>query len=189
MKSILSGVYILYDNTTPVYVGQSKDIYRRISEHRTGNKKHTQAKVFDSWEYIEIQDEEERIRTESLLINTLRPKYNVDYGYIGSNIPTPRRNENTDIATQILHFKHFCSFSKAVTESISLKDFDDMFSLRTGTAYDWITDQKIPDSALERTEGGTLLFFYRIRYEWIYEHLNEIYKWRNNIQYGRGYLA
>ena len=80
MKPVLDGVYFLIKNHEVIYVGQSKDIYRRISEHRTGTpKRKGPPKDFDTWEYFETESDEQKEVLEYFLIQLLKPKLNVDY--------------------------------------------------------------------------------------------------------------
>ena len=65
------GVYFLYNNRQLVYVGQTNDILRRISEH-------SKSKRFDDWRYVECDNETTREALECLLIYMLKPKYNVN---------------------------------------------------------------------------------------------------------------
>ena len=77
-----AGVYFLYDQGELVYVGQSNDIYRRISEHSHGRVKPGQTiKQFDEWKYIQCDDEELRCAVEYAFISYSHPKYNEDYRY------------------------------------------------------------------------------------------------------------
>lgn len=78
MNPSISGVYFLIKNGTVVYVGESSDIYRRIPEHRRGMKCHGNLKQdFDEWEYIAINNGASRRRAERLLIQMLRPEWNI----------------------------------------------------------------------------------------------------------------
>lgn len=80
MKPVLKGIYFLIKNGEIVYVGQSSDIYRRISEHRLGvPKRKGPPKDFDEWDYYEIEDEDKRDVVEYFLINLLKPRLNIDY--------------------------------------------------------------------------------------------------------------
>lgn len=65
---IISGVYFLYDKGELVYVGQSKNILARIHQHKD--------KVFDTFNYLEIEDEKKRNDKEIDLIMQHTPKYN-----------------------------------------------------------------------------------------------------------------
>jgi len=69
------GVYFLISNKKIVYVGQSKNVYGRISAHKT--------KVFDSFALIPC-DENEIDVLESLYIHLLQPEQNGHgvHGYI-----------------------------------------------------------------------------------------------------------
>ncbi len=79
MKPCLGGIYFLIKDGECVYVGQSNDIYRRISEHRTGTPKSRGApKDFDSWEFIEEYSQERKDQLEYLLIRMINPKLNKD---------------------------------------------------------------------------------------------------------------
>ena len=74
------GVYFLYWERELVYVGQTNDIFRRISEHAHGRVKPGQKKkAFDSWSYVECDSEEMRISIENLIISLKHPKYNEDF--------------------------------------------------------------------------------------------------------------
>lgn len=79
-----AGVYLLYDKDELVYVGQTNDVYRRISEHSSGRVKPGQEiKQFSDWRYIDCDDEDLRTDIEYLLITLTNPKYNEDYCYRG----------------------------------------------------------------------------------------------------------
>lgn len=75
MRKSFSGVYALFSGDKIVYVGESKDVYRRISEHTFGRRK-TPPKIFDYWEYIEVDDDWNRRRLESAMIAFFQPYYN-----------------------------------------------------------------------------------------------------------------
>ena len=64
----ISGVYFLYDKGELVYIGQSKNILARIYQHKD--------KVFDTFGYLEIEDEKKRNNKEIDLIMQHSPKYN-----------------------------------------------------------------------------------------------------------------
>ena len=88
MKPCLDGIYFLIKDRQCVYVGQSNDIYRRISEHRRGTSTHGFSnKDFDSWDYIETSSQCEKDRLEYLLIHMIRPKYNIDYRLTPNAVP------------------------------------------------------------------------------------------------------
>lgn len=73
-----SGVYFLYENGKVVYVGQTNDIFRRISEHARGGQKHGfPNKEFDDWSYIACEDAELREQLEALFIKFINPIYNM----------------------------------------------------------------------------------------------------------------
>lgn len=73
-----SGVYFLRDGGRVVYVGQTNDIFRRISEHARGGQKHgCPDKEFDTWSYVPCEDEALRKQLETLFIRFIQPKYNI----------------------------------------------------------------------------------------------------------------
>lgn len=61
------GIYILIDNHTPVYVGQTLDIKTRLKAHKD--------KVFDRYHFFKCDIEKLNFFEEEL-IDRLRPKYN-----------------------------------------------------------------------------------------------------------------
>lgn len=64
-------VYILWQNEQMVYIGQTTDLARRISEHR-------ETKNFEYFSvYMHIEDEYNRLKVEEILIKKHKPKYNV----------------------------------------------------------------------------------------------------------------
>lgn len=63
------GVYFLFNGPSLVYIGQSTNIEGRVVSHRKD-------KVFDSYSYILIADDQERIEEEKLLIMKHNPIYN-----------------------------------------------------------------------------------------------------------------
>ena len=69
-KMLGVGVYVLYYNNEPVYVGQSTRILYRIKEHI--DRKQME---FDRVEWFEV-DEKDLLEAESILIEELLPKYN-----------------------------------------------------------------------------------------------------------------
>ena len=78
-----AGVYFLYDGSELVYVGETNDIFRRISEHSRGRvKPGQQEKHFTWWEYIEVDNENLRKSIEYMFIQIAKPKYNEDYRFL-----------------------------------------------------------------------------------------------------------
>lgn len=69
--SVISGVYLLYNEKKIVYVGQSINIISRVLTH-----KYDKGKTFNRFEIIETDD---RIKLEKELINLILPKYNRQY--------------------------------------------------------------------------------------------------------------
>ena len=82
-RKIISGVYFLFDKDELVYVGCSNDIFKRIIQHEG-------KKVFDSYSYIELSNEEEIMLCEGVLIDKYIPKYNKD----GKAIVNRKRTDN-----------------------------------------------------------------------------------------------
>lgn len=70
------GVYFLYNDGELVYVGQTNDIFRRISEHSRSDKQ------FNWWRYFEIDDENLRKAIEYMFIQIAKPKYNEDLRFM-----------------------------------------------------------------------------------------------------------
>lgn len=70
-KAIIQGVYVLYDKDEIVYVGKSKNIINRISSHLSRHEIQ-----FDSFDWIECEDEMDCHFLEASLIRTGRTKYN-----------------------------------------------------------------------------------------------------------------
>lgn len=64
----MQGVYILYNQNTVVYVGQSNCIEKRLLQHTD--------KIYDKVSTIECTEEKGRLAIETALINQHRPKYN-----------------------------------------------------------------------------------------------------------------
>ena len=65
------GLYILFRESTIVYIGQSGDIRERLRTHRKEGKK-----IFDRVTHCFCDDLSERLRLEGILILLHTPKYN-----------------------------------------------------------------------------------------------------------------
>lgn len=64
-------VYMLWQNCQIVYIGQTTDLARRVSEHR-------ESKNFEYFSvYAHIPEEYTRLKVEEILIRKHKPKYNV----------------------------------------------------------------------------------------------------------------
>lgn len=163
MKPILSGVYLLFLGNDVVYVGQSADIYRRIYEHSSGRAK-GEKKHFSSWEYIEIEDEESRVDTESLLIKLFKPKYNIDK----DNRSWKRFHASSDTEKIALNVKVKSEMFLEMKNSVSTGDLDLFFGFPYGTFLQMVRDGKVPSGQI------TGDFFPRIRYGWIAEHFDKL---------------
>ena len=69
-KFINEGIYILSYKGSPVYVGESKNIFARLGSH-------VKDKTFDSYRIIPCSDIKRRKRWEKNLINRYNPPFNV----------------------------------------------------------------------------------------------------------------
>lgn len=67
-----SGVYFLFNNDELVYIGQGWNCFLRVAEHTRKDSN----KVFNRWNFIRIEDEEERKNRERELRAQLKPKFN-----------------------------------------------------------------------------------------------------------------
>lgn len=65
----ICGVYVLYDHDEIVYIGKSKNVHRRILEHRD--------KEFTHFKIIEV-DSDNYSKLERILIEEFFPVYNTD---------------------------------------------------------------------------------------------------------------
>ncbi len=65
---MISGVYFLFDENEIVYIGQSRNIYRRINHH-------TRFK-WGSFSFIEAKEGRESRELEKHYIDKFKPKYN-----------------------------------------------------------------------------------------------------------------
>jgi hypothetical protein len=89
--SLLSGVYFLIQHAEVVYVGQSADVFGRISKHlRSGRQ-------FDSFNVIPCPAER-RSELEALYIAALLPSQNTDLGAAPATLPPKRYISNADAA-------------------------------------------------------------------------------------------
>lgn len=88
----ISGIYFLFNkNLELLYIGKSKDVRTRIQQHTTNNddnrltfknKKQNYITCIPKnevkyYSIIEIQDEQQRTINELILINILRPRFNM----------------------------------------------------------------------------------------------------------------
>jgi excinuclease UvrABC nuclease subunit len=72
LTPLVTGVYLLFQGDTIVYIGKAIDIMNRIRTHKV-----ERVKIFDSFSFIEIPKEEIHI-WERVLINKFNPIYNND---------------------------------------------------------------------------------------------------------------
>lgn len=141
MKAVVSGIYFLFDGDNIVYVGQSADIYRRIYEHSSGRAKGDK-KTFDSFEFFEVDDEQERKRMEALLIRLMRPKYNID-------IPDAcccAFKDNGRNTEKIHRIEYFIQRFDEYSHTMSFSDCDMLFGVPRGTFFKLAEDGEIEDS-------------------------------------------
>lgn len=68
------GVYFLFHNDELVYVGQGWNCFLRVAEHTRKEKQNY--KEFNSWNFIQIDDEKERKTLEKELRVKIKTKYN-----------------------------------------------------------------------------------------------------------------
>lgn len=162
MKPIVKGIYILFDKGEVVYVGQSDDIYRRIYEHHSGHNSRHEKKQFDDFQFWEMDDELQRDRAETLLINILCPKYNIDYAQPKRKWK-PRNDKNADAAYIC---KEASKMYELFTNTISISDCDLLFGVPNGTFYKLIRNGEIPKS-----EVVDEIPFIRVKTEWIVKRL------------------
>lgn len=73
-NSLLQGIYRLYKDEKIVYIGQSNDINNRIEEHKRD-------KIFDSYDYCEINSKSDRSIYELYYIAKYKPLYNKEGKY------------------------------------------------------------------------------------------------------------
>ena len=66
------GVYILYYRGDIIYIGKSKNIVRRLYQHRK------KAVNWDAFSYIEINDAFDRTISEAVYIRIYKPIINID---------------------------------------------------------------------------------------------------------------
>jgi len=64
------GIYLLYKDEVCLYVGQSKDIFSRISEHRKASR------IRFNWVLIRECDKEELDHLEFLFVRKFQPALN-----------------------------------------------------------------------------------------------------------------
>ena len=129
----------MFDGSEVVYVGQSSDIYRRIYEHSSGRAK-GEKKTFDSWEYIEIEDERTRSETEYILIKALKPKYNIDTKCRPIKFI---KGQESDVRCTLSKAKMSTELCEHYFDSVSLHDVDNAFCWPNGSTYQAILEGKI----------------------------------------------
>lgn len=71
-KPIIQGVYFLVKGNQIVYVGACKDVYHRVSTHRSNIRL-----KFSSWTYQAIDDYDKMLVDEIKYIKKFTPKYNI----------------------------------------------------------------------------------------------------------------
>jgi hypothetical protein len=72
------GVYVLFKNGEPVYVGQSQDVPQRVRDHAwpSSATKHAYRGGFDEYAVIEKRDAAQRTYLEKYLIAFFKPEGN-----------------------------------------------------------------------------------------------------------------
>lgn len=83
----------LDEDDSILYIGRTNDIYRRILKEHFTSLGHLPFKCYQSIEkvqYAEFENESEEVAYEAILINKLKPKYNIqfkDEGYFNVKLP------------------------------------------------------------------------------------------------------
>jgi len=67
-----NGIYFLFDEQELVYIGRGWNCLLRVAEHTRKDSD----KKFTSWNYMYIENNQERNNMERTLIQTYKPKYN-----------------------------------------------------------------------------------------------------------------
>lgn len=67
------GVYFLFDGKELVYIGKGWNCLLRVAEH---TRKESD-KIFTSWNFIHIENDEERDELERKLVRNYKPKFNM----------------------------------------------------------------------------------------------------------------
>lgn len=75
-KNIIKGVYFLINNNDLVYVGESQDIFNRIRSHS-----YLKTKRFNAFNFIIIDNDDDRKFTEYMYIDLYKPIYNKRNNY------------------------------------------------------------------------------------------------------------
>lgn len=72
-RTVIRGIYYLFNKWELVYIGQSDNILRRINQHTN--------KEFDEFAFIKIEDGVDLLKIEAEEINKYLPKYNKWLGW------------------------------------------------------------------------------------------------------------
>jgi transcriptional regulator with XRE-family HTH domain len=79
-----SGIYVLYDiSERPIYVGEGKNIRKRIKDHQ--DKFWFKRPIVESASWIEIEDEKQRKNVEELLIRFLKSNAVINKQHVERN--------------------------------------------------------------------------------------------------------
>ena len=70
-KQNISGIYFLIKNNKIIYVGQTSHFISRLAEHISSKKK------FNSYSFIPVKNNQERLKLEVKYIKKLNPRENV----------------------------------------------------------------------------------------------------------------
>lgn len=101
----ISGIYILFETDSIVYIGQSWDIFVRIAKHASYWKP-TKIINWDFYSYIEISDRAQRLELEKELLRRYNPKYN-------KNLCD---KEDRDIPRENVTFEEYIKEAKGITD-------------------------------------------------------------------------
>lgn len=125
----VAGVYFLYNKDNElVYIGQSKNIYTRILEHKFENKK-----KFESFIHIKFDDTFTREIYEITFISIAKPKYNKlvvdDINKWALNLPTSFKKDIHNISFYSKEDKRVSLHAKKIFDEIfnyNEMNFDDI---------------------------------------------------------------
>jgi hypothetical protein len=79
-RNMASGIYTLFQGDEPVYIGQSKEAWKRIQQHKNEKNwyRSPDIKVMDYYAYAAVRPEHLDIVEKRLLV-AIQPKYNIEW--------------------------------------------------------------------------------------------------------------
>ena len=75
-----------------IYIGRTNDIRRRILKEHFADNTHLPKECYletEKVEYLELMNESEEVAYEAILINQIRPKYNIQFKAIAVQLSVP----------------------------------------------------------------------------------------------------